>query len=74
MNHPHHSRQSISDWELEHRECLGLALEQGVTELIDAEEFLRDHMQHVDYGYLKQLWDEQKLFGEALDFVQNKEG
>ena len=59
MNHPHHSRQSISDWELEHRECLGMALENGVTELHDAEEYLRDHMQHPDYGYLKELWDKR---------------
>ena len=62
MNHPHHSHQSISDWEIEHRECLGHALRKGITELIDAEEFLRDHMDHVDYGYLKELWREREWF------------
>ena len=56
MDHPHHSRQSISDWEIEHRECLGHAVQQGITQLIDAEEFLRDHMDYVDYGYLTELW------------------
>jgi len=60
MNHPHHSRQSISDWELEHRERLSQALEKRVKNLIEADEFLRDHMEHVDYGYLKELWNERK--------------
>ena len=55
-DHPHDVRQSISDWELEHRECLGTALEKGVKNLIEADEFLRDHMKYVDYGYLKELW------------------
>ena len=36
-----------------------MALENGVTELHDAEEYLRDHMQHPDYGYLKELWDKR---------------
>ena len=73
MNHPHHSRQSISDWEIEHRECLGLALKQGITELTDAEEFLRDHMQHVDYGYLKQIWDDHhcRLDRDDIRFHSN---
>ena len=59
MNHPHHSRQSISDWELEHRECLGMALENGIAQLHDAEEFLRNHMDHVDRRYLNELWDKR---------------
>jgi hypothetical protein len=60
MDHPHHVRQSISDWELEHREYLGQALEKGVTNLIEADEFLRNHMDQVDYGYLKELWNEKE--------------
>jgi hypothetical protein len=70
MNHPHHSHQSISDWEIEHRECLGHALRKGITELVDAEEFLRDHMDHVDYGYLKELWREREWFETFRAFAK----
>tara|TARA_R100001086_G_scaffold195570_1_gene112327 strand:- start:250 stop:477 length:228 start_codon:yes stop_codon:yes gene_type:complete len=59
INYPDSVRQSISDWELEHRECLGQALEKGIKNIIEADEFLRDHMDHVDYGYLKELWDKR---------------
>jgi len=62
MNHHEDWYGRISDWEIEHRECLGHALQKGITSLVDAEEFLRDHMDHVDYGYLTELWREREWF------------
>jgi len=62
MNHPHHVRQSMSDWDIEHQECIGHALNDGIDNFDAMLSFAKDNMSKVDTPHLKQLWE--KLKGE----------
>ena len=58
MNHPHHIRQSMSDWDLEHQECVGNALQDGIENFSDMLRYALDNMTQVSAPRLQQLWDE----------------
>ena len=62
LNHPHHVRQSMSDWDIEHQECIGHALDEGIDNFDAMLSFAEAQMSHVDTPHLKQLWE--KLKGE----------
>ena len=71
MDHPHHLSQSMSDWDIEHQECVGNAREEGIDNFADMLSFAADNMSQVSEPRLKQLWDE----GQGLwDECENPEG
>ena len=58
MDHPHHAKQSMSDWDIEHQECVGNALEDGIDNFSDMLSYAVDNMTQVSAPRLQQLWDE----------------
>lgn len=51
-------KQSISDWALEHQECVGHALEAGIDNWDDLWNYSLAHMIAVNEDYLKEIWHE----------------
>tara|TARA_R110000744_G_C19269683_1_gene552353 strand:+ start:903 stop:1121 length:219 start_codon:yes stop_codon:yes gene_type:complete len=58
MDHPHHLSQSMSDWDIEHQECVGHALDEGIDNFSAMLSFAADNMTRVSEPRLKQLWEE----------------
>ena len=55
MDHPHASR-SLSDWDIEHQECIQHALQTGIDNLPDLLSFAIDNMTEVSPAHLEKLW------------------
>ena len=49
----------INDWSIEHKEVVGLALENGIDNLPSLFNFALEHMNAVSEDYLRELWDDE---------------
>ena len=49
----------INDWSIEHKEVVGLALENGIDNFPDLWKFALEHMNAVSEDYLRELWGEK---------------
>ena len=48
----------MSDWDIEHQECVGNALQDGIENFSDMLRYALDNMTQVSAPRLQQLWDE----------------
>ena len=50
----------INDWSIEHKEVVGLALENEIDNFPDLWNFALEHMNAVSEDYLRKLWGEKQ--------------